>query len=547
MNVWPVLTREVREVSRQPSTHRLRLVAMIAFLALYGVLAAEGALVTDNGGRAFAAMHVTLFLGTWVLVPLMAADCLSRERREGTIGLLFLTPLKALDIVAAKSILHALRGVSLWLSVVPVLTIAFLVGGVSWQQASAAVLLDLSALFLALGAGLMGSAWSKSWGQAIVRSLLVAALLLGVFLFIQGWFAFNWVGRAMGVPPYAILPDVNSTFWLGGTMVVGSPDALYGIWYVPGRGIPVTFSVQLVAVAGVTAFVSLLALVLVGLIAARKVQGSWQEEPRSRLRQTVERELTKPILGKGVLKKWLRHALNRNPVGWLEQRTVAGRMVMFGWLAIVIGVFTGIVAQLGFWSSFMFSRRGFDLISVLLAFPFLVSMTATAAGSFRRERENGVLELLLVSPLDEWRIVWGRVRGLYVQFLPAAILLVAGWCYIFTFPRMEFDPRSMIYFVVSFCCIPWIALYFSLRMSMFLTAFFAAVLLQFLVPPILWWLGDWVIYLIQGPLVLAWFSSVSAIEVVFYGLYLGILAVWSARRLIRLLRLRQFKLQRGQG
>ena len=43
-----------------------------------------------------------------------------------------------------------------------------------------------------------------------------------------------------------------------------------------------------------------------------------------------------------------------------------------------------------------------------------------AAGSFRRKRENGVLELLLVSPMGVWEIIAGRLRTLWNKFFPAS-------------------------------------------------------------------------------------------------------------------------------
>ena len=43
------------------------------------------------------------------------------------------------------------------------------------------------------------------------------------------------------------------------------------------------------------------------------------------------------------------------------------------------------------------------------------------SGSFRRERETGVLELLLVAPLSTHQIVWGRLRAIWGQFAPAAV------------------------------------------------------------------------------------------------------------------------------
>ncbi len=71
------------------------------------------------GRQLFAVLHCTLLGAIWVLVPMLTADCISRERREGTLGLLFLTPLKGTDIVVAKGLAHGLRAVTLGLAVLP--------------------------------------------------------------------------------------------------------------------------------------------------------------------------------------------------------------------------------------------------------------------------------------------------------------------------------------------------------------------------------------------------------------------------------------------
>src|SRR6266853_2926340 len=100
------------------------------------------------------------------------------ERREGTLGLLFLTRLRATDIVTAKCLTHGLRALTLWLAALLVLTIPFLLGGVSWIQALLSVAINFSAICWALAAGLLASAWSKRWA----RSLLAAAVLSICFL-----------------------------------------------------------------------------------------------------------------------------------------------------------------------------------------------------------------------------------------------------------------------------------------------------------------------------------------------------------------------------
>ena len=130
------------------------------------------------GRELFTALHSTLFGAIWVLVPMLTADCISRERREGTLGLLFLTPLKGPDIVVAKGVAQGLRAMTLGLAVLPVLTIPFLLGGVSWTEASLSVILNANAMCWALAAGLLASAWSKAW----LRALLLAAILAFAFL-----------------------------------------------------------------------------------------------------------------------------------------------------------------------------------------------------------------------------------------------------------------------------------------------------------------------------------------------------------------------------
>lgn len=63
--------------------------------------------VLNLGGVLFRKMSLTLFAAIWVLAPLLTADCISHERREGTLGLLLLTPLNAHDVVIAKGLVHA--------------------------------------------------------------------------------------------------------------------------------------------------------------------------------------------------------------------------------------------------------------------------------------------------------------------------------------------------------------------------------------------------------------------------------------------------------
>src|SRR5712671_3578217 len=98
MTLLPVIVRELRAEARHSFTYWLRVLGATALLFVSASVAFENGVGIGQGGELFAWQHLTLFWSIWILVPLVCADCISREKREGTLGLLFLTPLRATDI-----------------------------------------------------------------------------------------------------------------------------------------------------------------------------------------------------------------------------------------------------------------------------------------------------------------------------------------------------------------------------------------------------------------------------------------------------------------
>ena len=188
MTVLPVIVRELRASARQPFTYYLRVFGVAALLLVGLLFGLHRGSTPAFGRELFAALHCTLLASIWVLVPMLTADCISRERREGTLGLLFLTPLKGTDIVVAKALAQGLRAITLWLAVLPVLTIPFLMGGVSWTEAALSVVMNANAMCWALAAGLLASAWSKSWPRALLGAAILAFAFLVILGMAGGWF-----------------------------------------------------------------------------------------------------------------------------------------------------------------------------------------------------------------------------------------------------------------------------------------------------------------------------------------------------------------------
>src|SRR5262245_45801874 len=104
-----VFERELLVAARQPFTYSLRTLGAGVVIAVCALIVLNSGAGPQLGTQLFASLHTTIWLSIWFLVPLLSADCISRERREGTLPLLFLTSLGPVDIVFAKAIVQGLR------------------------------------------------------------------------------------------------------------------------------------------------------------------------------------------------------------------------------------------------------------------------------------------------------------------------------------------------------------------------------------------------------------------------------------------------------
>ncbi len=469
MRVLPVITRELRASSRQSFTYSLRVLGVLALVVVLGVFGTHGSIGPEIGARLFGAMHCALFFAIWTLVPLLTADCISRERREGTLPLLFLTNLRPRDIVYAKGLAHGLRAVTLWLAVLPVLTVPLIAGGVGWPEVAMSALVNLSSICLASSAGLLASAVSRVWNRALGVALCLAVMLLIGYLT-----ALPVVLNQVSGISYRRLfwmISFRSGPWFGFALAINTGDTWQRL-VSSSRGAlwPV------LRAYGWTALLSWLLLVSWISLVAWRVRRVWREEPASARVQWLQHKLFTPIVLRPVLGRWLRWQLRRNPIGWLEQRSWSGRLVVWSWFAVVICIYTSLFSNLGLY------QRGFHQLQSFLAALLAGSIALSAAGSFRRERESGVLELLLVSPIREWELIVGRVRGLWMQFLPAVVLLVAVWLYGATFLSSESELGAVIVYGVAFATLPVLGLYYSLATTNYIASLLWTLLVGVVIP-----------------------------------------------------------------
>jgi len=472
MTLFPIIGRELRAAARHSFTYHLRVLGVAALLLASLLFGLNRGFEPNRGAALFGNLHFTLFLAIWIMVPLLTADCISRERREGTLGLLFLTRLRASGIVVAKGVAHGLRALSLWVAVLPVLTIPFLQGGVTWSQAVLSVLINFSAICWALAAGLLASAWSKTW----LRALLQSALLAFCFLLLVGLAAGFVLTPVFGRRD---LPTGLAGYIFAAVSGLGFLSSSLGSWPAYLR---LAASASVLEAMAKVAGLSLAALVLAVILAGARTRRVWQEEPPSPRQLWLQAAFCTPVVWVALLRRWMRWKIEHNPVGWLEQRTWSGRLVTWGWFAVIVSLYSAALSDSNFF-------RTYDPMQRATAWFLAFTIAASAAGSFQRERETGVLELLLVSPVGEAAIIAGRLRGLWGQFLPAVALLLGVWCYFIVIFHSSGDDEAVLFHAANFLFLPVIGLYFSLRCRNFVSALLctlgAGLLAPLVAPPLL--------------------------------------------------------------
>jgi len=394
----PIVERELRVASRKRSTFWVRVAA-----ALVALMIGCGFLVLSRVGFGFATASLGkgLFAAlTWLSLAValsaglfFTSDCLSEEKREGTLGFLFLTDLRGYDVVFGKLLATSLRGSYALLAVFPILAVTLLMGGVSGAQFWKTSLALVNALMISLAAGLFVSAISRDSQKAQATTLFL------LLLFVAGGPASDATFAA--VKQRSFNPVLS----------LASPGFLFvtaGAW---GQS---HFWLGLLANQA-------LAWMLFGLTCLL-LPRTWQD--RAAKHSTARSPWARAWKFGGAKRRAAlrRRLIEPNPVLWLACRE--------RWQALALWVLTFVVAG-GFVA--VFTRGEAPVLWMAWSF-FAGAMTlawylaiASQASRFLVEAQHsGLTELLLATPLTVNQIVQGQWRGLLRMFgLPLAVFLAA--------------------------------------------------------------------------------------------------------------------------
>ena len=340
---------------------------------------------------AWACFVYCLLAGLWT-----TSDTLTREKTDGTLGLLFLTDLRGYDVVLGKMITASLKSFYGVLAVLPVLALPLLMGGVTndqfWRTAGAL----LNILIFSLSMGMFFSALSWSSGRAVFWtffSLFSVTMLPLIHLWLGGTAsALNFVS-----PGFAM---ANAS-----APVIGTPAAGFsGHWAWLGSGL---------AVSG-----------MLLVLASWTISHRWRE---TKLRPQT------PSLGERTDGDRLQSSAERqsaildaNPAGWLVWRVrsfrTSRRLLMA--LMITIGlVLPGFVVLAG---------AGIDDLWIFMgalvwvgSFWIRLEVARHAVTTIHEAKASGALEQILVTPVDEKQFRRGHFAAM-VRFWMWPVILLAS-------------------------------------------------------------------------------------------------------------------------
>ena len=404
MTVLPILERELRVRARSRATYWSRFgVGLAGALVWLPLLPWRWPLGAPAGiGRNLLNAVVTAGVVVSCAACLLTADVISSERREGTLGLLLVTRVRAFDVVVGKLGSAGLSSLCALVAFLPMLMIPVLAGGVTGGEVFRKGLVLPDTLFLALAGGLWASAGGREWFRTARKALLVLAVIVVVPGVLGVGFApFGPAGATLGL----LSPLMT---------LISAQDSSYKAW--PGQ-----FWISLVLVQA-TAW----ALVV---SAGFRLQRAWREEggeatvpmPEPAREHEIEPD------GPWLSCSWAPHVPapageveieagatplprplddDANPIVWLLQRQRGTRMILWA------GALAGPV-QFGL---HLFVFRALMTVvwtSGVVFSAFGSAMFAWAASRYFVEaRRTGELELLLTQLLERR----SRVRELILSF-----------------------------------------------------------------------------------------------------------------------------------
>ena len=396
MTFLPIVERELRLAARRQLTFWLRVVAALTaviiasgLFALFSII--PGGIGTHLGGPLFSVltwMSLAVSLSAGVF---FTSDALSEEKREGTLGFLFLTDLRGYDVVFGKLLATSCRCVFALLAIFPVLAGTQLLGGVEGGFFWRTILALLHTLFFSLSCGMFVSAISRHPQKALAGTIVL------LFVLTAGGAAVDGLMASLRNAPYR--PVLSQASPLTSFLFADENPTSY--WWA-------------LLISQATGWGLLIAACLL-------IPRTWQERAtRKELRQSSWRMWWR--FGSVRRRQHLRAVvLEKNPLTWLASRERWQALSLWCLVILLVAWFIAVTLV----DNPIFNWASWWAVNSLVIVLLYLWTASQASQVFADLRRAGWIELILSTPLDFRKVAPESWRGLLRPFgLPLAVVLV---------------------------------------------------------------------------------------------------------------------------
>lgn len=403
MSFLPIVARELRVAARRRRIYRVRLVVGVVAILMGGiVLGAQTVAPQVPAGQAlFWSLSGLAFVYALFVGRLTTADCVSEEKRDGTLGLLFLTDLKGYDVALGKLAATSLNSFYGLLTVFPVLALSLLFGGLTQGELWRMALLLINTFLFSLTVGLFASSVSRDSRRAYGSNLVLLLAVTGLPAAIAGFIS---VYSSSGKYLYELLVTCPAyAFYLCSERAYVGAQDLY--WKTMANLHAISW--------------------LLFVLAAIAIPRSWQDAPaRSRRASRGWRDFWRSLsFGRAAKQKPFRkRLLDINGYYWLAARARLKPIHVWCFLgaAIVWWIHGWIKQEPNIW----FDSSVGIVLSLILNTTLKIWIAMEAGQQLAEDKQGGTMELILSTSRPVRDIFVGQLLALRRQFLGPLLLTV---------------------------------------------------------------------------------------------------------------------------
>jgi hypothetical protein len=525
----PLLWKELTEMSTRKRTYIIRaiyaaflfLCFSIFFYSEYSDLHLSPFRIFGSGRYIFEFLLIFQFGAIYTFLPAMMSVTLANEKERQTLPLLLLTDLRPWEILLQKFFSRLIPILTFLLVSLPVMAIAYSLGGITTEYLYSAVFLLLLTCLQVGAVSLATSSYCSSTPRALLFSY-------GVIFLLYFWVLFLLVLNLGGDLERVLSED--TAFALLPPYLLGTTSA-ESFEVVLNRSIPI-----IVSVLGFL-LIARIFLIRRALVSARSVT--------LRAFRVLDRFMNwaNRFVGGIVLVKEKKTLSGNEPIAWREtSKKSLGNTRYLLRILVVIEIPVLLFALADILPTWEWSRREALGLSAIVFVLWAIAITVVStfsANLVASERSHQTLDLLLVTPLRGRDIIRQKMRGIYriiwVFAIPfATVFALEAWLESIRWTWFTYTLSSGIYLVLSFLMVliylpmfSWVSLWVGLKIRRQVRAIAAALIVNFawiVTPFFLLWiiavLTDYPPLIADSPLL--FFSPVTMIASVEYREFPGV-------------------------